>query len=163
MVIYPPFKREHNVSWFTLPITSSSSKISTSKEKYAPTPCVSKILTTPSAESCVEHSALSRETNTKKKETTMKKEFNANDIISSSRKRHSTFRTALKDKESNVSPVPSPSETEDLMPGSETSSLSSYPPFTSSISLFENECHPTKGLFISQRAYGFIHWICFFN
>ena len=37
-------------------------------------------------------------------------------------KRYSTFRKALKDKESNVSSVPSPSETEDLAPSSKTSS-----------------------------------------
>ena len=64
---------------------------------------------------------------------------------------HSTFRKALKHKESNVSSVPSPSETEDILPSSETSSLSSYPPFTSSISSFENECPHTKGIYFHKE------------
>ena len=92
-------KRESNVSYFTVHNPSLFSKISASKANHAPTPCLHKILTVPSVESCTEPHASSKEISMKKEETTMKKEFNVNDIFSSSRKRHSTFRKALKDKE----------------------------------------------------------------
>ena len=113
-------------SLFTLPSPSSHSNVFTSKVKYTSTPCLPKILTEPSIESCVEPSAANNE-------TTMKKEFNMNAIFSSSIKRHSTFRKALKGKESNSSSVPSLYENEDILPNSETSSLSYYPPFSPSI------------------------------
>ena len=43
--IHPLLKRDYNVSYFTFPIPSSSSKKSTSKSSSISTPCLPKILT----------------------------------------------------------------------------------------------------------------------
>ena len=72
---------ESNVSCFNLHNPSSSSKSSASKAKYASIPCLPNILTAPSMESCTESYASNMETNMKKEETTVKKEFNVNAIF----------------------------------------------------------------------------------
>ena len=166
--IYPPLKRESNVSFFTSSSLSEPKKASTSGVKCASNPSFPKILSKLSFESCLEPSSLMKNatktgklsmsnifTSSKKSSSTFHKILEEKEIIApthhSSHAPSTSTHDALSDEEPNVSFSPLPSEprhsstthissheTEGNSCSSETLSLSSHSSSTSRL-------HPAFG------------------